>query len=701
MKKYLLGLLLLIGIGFLPSTAFSQIRWKKELLDYIRNNLAKTDGGYGWEDQYDSHLTPTYAVTGILYDIGELPDNKNKITEFIRTHHPQKGPNKEAGQSGSQLRNLTYQQIQSILWLGGDVSSLISEVDQWKSQAGILANYEGNGFAVLMQEMLTPICRQLLKLPLSDTKKEVETYLALHRRKNGSFNNAPTDFGGDGNILSTYWALAALNATGSGISLDKQTIAWLQSCQLKNGGFTHQPNPQIGVNDEVIYTWAAVKSLILLNTKPEDLKGCINYLLSLRNADGGFGNRPGVPSNPVSTYYAIDALKALDALSSLDKVKARRTISGNPLSFSGYNIYTVQFEASGSGSPEEAVMLADSLKIHLWGAKNAEPDWVTRAQNIADEKKVSVTFFTSNEPYNKNITIPGMGTFGHILDYITPPNSEIVFKNSSPFNEFKNSTHESIKKANGGLILQVSNNEPMARILLDESVNNGFYSAISTIHFSQNFAFWLPYLMEYRYQLPLVSLQDAHGTESWWWSNDLVNHRTLFIAKEPTYNGLMNALKNNWIIAVRHDSLSDYKTRAIGGVSSARNFILKKQNTWQWWYKNNETTRPWAAITILSPEDKFESGHPEKGVTIRVRCWWNTVRQYLKSPAVELKELRIDGKTVDARLINLKTDKGDLTDSYYLYSIGYLQKGNHIVNATLRRVKDGSIKIVTTSFNQN
>ena len=80
----------LIGFLFFPSYIIAQSTWKKEILSYTKS-LAKSDGGYGWEDQPDSHLTPTFAVTGILHDIDELPIDNHPLIEFIRTHHPQFG----------------------------------------------------------------------------------------------------------------------------------------------------------------------------------------------------------------------------------------------------------------------------------------------------------------------------------------------------------------------------------------------------------------------------------------------------------------------------------------------------------------------------------------------------------------------------------------------------------------------------------
>ena len=94
MKKIVWILVItLVTAWTLPPKVSAQSRWRSDLLKYINVNLLKPDGGYGWEDQYDSHLTPTYAVTGILYDIGEVPKDKVRLAELIRTHHRQKGIN--------------------------------------------------------------------------------------------------------------------------------------------------------------------------------------------------------------------------------------------------------------------------------------------------------------------------------------------------------------------------------------------------------------------------------------------------------------------------------------------------------------------------------------------------------------------------------------------------------------------------------
>lgn len=699
--KSIFSLLSVVIITAFPAGLTAQPSWKYAVLNYIKQHLAKPDGGYGWEDQPDGHLTPTYAVIGMLTDLGSLPANKENLIAYIKTHHPQRGKNIEAGPSGTEERDLVYQQMQSLVWLQADISSFTNEVMAWKPQNNKVSNFEEHGYPVFLQEMMAPVCRGLLNVSTADAQTQLAGYLAARRRANGSYNNAPATDGGDGNIIHTYWGLYAakvLNINDSNLA-----ASWIKKCQLSNGGFTHQPEPVIAGNDEVAYTWAAIKALALLAAEPADKAACIRYLISLHNDDGGFGNRKGLPSNPMASFYAIDALKTLHAFPQLDTAHFASHPAKKAMNLSGLKVFTVQFEAPGVGSPSEAVMLADSLHINLWGAKNSTAAWRAEAQQIADARKVPVTFFQSDEAYGKSVTVQGNGTFSHIMDYIAPAGANKTLDlDGSSWQRYRQSFIDPLLKDNGALILQVTNNEPLGRMILDESVQEGGFAAISTIHFGQNFSFWLPWLHQYRYQLPFIALQDAHGTESWWWVNELAGYRTLFLGKSGSYKDLKLALKNNWVAAVRHDSISNYTTRMLGGAAGVQPYLRAKVNTWKWWKEGTSAIdQPWAAITVVTPGDSFEVARPESGINIRIRCWWDGVRQSIKEPLVRLESLSVDNKLVQTQYVERKNKSGAVEDSYSLYAMPEPGSGKHTIAATLRHVKNNSARTMTTVFGDN
>jgi hypothetical protein len=585
-----------------------------------------------------------------------------------------------------------------MILLGGDAKGFIPLVDKWKSQAGNLYNYEKGGNPVFMQEMMTPVCRSLLKM---SPQGEISSYLKERRRSNGSFNNLPTRDGGDGNIINTFWGMYAMQVLSVKDSIKKETLKWIQACQSGNGGFTHQPNPSMGANDDVAYTWAAIKALKLLNGQPGNRRACIGYLLSLQNADGGFGNQPGLPSNPMATFYSIESLKELGALRDLDKSMNHSFVAmASAPDLSQYKIFTVQFQAHGTGSPSEAVYLASKLGIHLWGAKNAGKDWVEAAQKIASERKVPVVFFHSNEDYGRYIGFDGMGSFSHLLDPIFPASS--AFSPDKDFYKWEHLKSDYLKPLlddNGALIFQVSNNEPLTRLLLDESINTGAFAGISTFHFAQNFLFFLPHLYQYRNRVPFVALQDAHGPEGWWWLNELIGYRTLFLAKEPTYDELMKALRNNLVVAVRHDMVTGFRTRLLGGAPGVQQHILTNKQQWQWWSDDgNELIHPKAVVTIIKPGDKHESTCPDQGVYIRVRCWWNSNRQVLREPLVKLERLLVNGIEVEPEYVQITNNRGQIMDSYFVYHIPQPLNTEYEIKAIIRELENGNMETITEKF---
>ncbi len=291
------------------------------VLTYLAG-LARPDGGYAWwEDQSQTHLTPTFAAVGCFRLLKHEPPNKAKLAEYIREHHPFRIKKLERD-----LRVFEWQQIQSLLWLDENVSAFRDQVRRWTKPTTYPKQYEQHGYPVFRSELTAFVCRRLLGLPHDDLTPQFIDYLLSRRRDNGSFNNTPASDGSDGHAMNTWWGLEALHALDREVQGPEKTIAWLRDCQLPNGGFTYQPRASIGGIDDVAYTWAAVRALKHLGAAPADRQACVRYLGSLANADGGFGDRPGWASNPMATYYALDALNVLAAAPATRQAAPKRAL---------------------------------------------------------------------------------------------------------------------------------------------------------------------------------------------------------------------------------------------------------------------------------------------------------------------------------------------------------------------------------------
>ncbi len=182
--------------------------WREAVAGYLER-LARPDGGYAWEDQEGSHLSPTFAVIGCFRLLKHDPPDKARLADFVRTHHPSRWKKLE-----QEHREFEFQQIQGLLWLGEDASSFRELVRSWKAPQPYLRQYEQHAYPVFRFQLTAFTCRELLGLPLDDLSPRFVAYLDDRRRANGSFNNTPAADGGDGHVMNTWWGLQALRALG-------------------------------------------------------------------------------------------------------------------------------------------------------------------------------------------------------------------------------------------------------------------------------------------------------------------------------------------------------------------------------------------------------------------------------------------------------------------------------------------------------
>ncbi|UCD62559.1 MAG: terpene cyclase/mutase family protein [Candidatus Zixiibacteriota bacterium] len=672
--------------------------WISNVLSYLEG-LRRADGGYAWPDQPRSHLTSSFAAIGCYHLLERVPPNKKSLVEFVRTHHPFRIKKLERD-----LKVFEFQQIQSLLWLGEDAGSFREQVKSWRKPSVYPRQYEQDGYPILRFEVMALLCRRLLGLSTDDISAELIEYIDIRRRGNGSFNNTPAGEGGDGHVMNTWWGLQALAALNRSGEKREETIAWVQGCQLADGGFTYQPKPTLAGIADITYAWAAARILEIYGVQPARRKACIEYVLSLRNEDGGFGDRQGWPSNPVATYRGLDIIRGLGGFELLSSSRRRQKRRAQRRRLpKDLRIFTIQIEAHGKGSPADAVELARALRIDLWGAKNSAPGWIAAAQAVADRRKVPVTFFVANEEYGTFVRVPGLGTYSHTSDIIAPANVEFgpspAGGQAVSWEEFRRRRLVPLQKAGGRLIWQFNENEELTRLYLDDSLKRGGYAAISTFHFGNpDFTNSEPFLKHYWQQIPFVALQDAHGNEPWWWGDQLTGFRTLFLAKEPTWSGWLKALEENWVVAVRYDSVSGYETWMHGGVPEAVEFVRGREQQWRWW-DNPRIKRPLVSIVAVKPNDQWETARPKRGVTVRVRCCRdNTLRGLPKAPRIELIELFVDGRKVVPKLVAPKAQWGAYRDYYHFCNVAQPAPGRHTATAVVRSLKTQTVSKHTIEF---
>ena len=612
--KYILATLILAGTTAVAAPV-------DDICAYFES-LRQADGAYAYPGQDASHLTATYAAVMTYAALGrEVPGDRAALAKLIA------GPLFPLSASRTRwhwqpLHEFRLQQARAVKALGGDLRPFVREADARKKIDSYTSAYESGENPVLTQQMSALLMKAECDRPVSpEAHKAYSDYLDARERTNGTYNTTLASDGSDGHVVNTAYALAGRRVLGA--TPDRKVVGWIQSCQRPDGGFTWAPNPAMGGVSDLWYAHAAVRALLDLGARPKDEAAFLGWLGSLRNADGGFAPRPGLRSDPLATWRAVDLLIRLGQLSELSKLP-KPSKPPKPLDLSSLHAFTIQFEAPGSGSVREAVQVAKDLKIHLWGAKNAKPKWLAMAQAEADRRGVPVTFFASNENYGERRNLPGLGDFSHLHDPAYPPKGAA---DARPFE-----------------LWQICDHECCARIWLD----SGKYDGIGTFHFGCFDMTWiLPFLYQYEETIPFVSNQDAHG-KAWWWRGELMAYRTVFLAKEGTWDAFRDACAKGLVTSVREDAHTQGRLRMLGGRPEAKARLRELEDEWRVRSFDNRVS-----VQLLTPEDVLETAYPKEGRLIRVRVdyKWRECKGII-DPTCRLKSAELDGRelAVDRRV---------------------------------------------------
>jgi hypothetical protein len=119
--------------------------------------------------------------------------------------------------------------------------------------------------------------------------------------------NATDTYGSGG--VDTARAVNTIVRLGGPIKERAAVVRDLRALQRPDGGFS-----AAGGSSDLGTTYPVMRAFYLLKEKP-DLAGVRRFVASCRNADGGYGTRPGEPSTANATYHAAIVLHWVDEMS--------------------------------------------------------------------------------------------------------------------------------------------------------------------------------------------------------------------------------------------------------------------------------------------------------------------------------------------------------------------------------------------------
>ena len=439
-----------------------------------------------------------------------------------------------------------------------------------------------------------------------ENRQAIRDYVESRQAGSGGFDdmldtrNQPEN--DKAHVIVTHHAVMILKTLGFEVPNSKQVARWIRACQTSEGGFRWSPdNLSYSNQPDVWYTCAAIEALEALGEKPRNSEACLNWLNSLQNADGGFGDRPGWDSRLYSTFYAVHAIDMLTG--DVRKGIHKKLVNENKEQDIPEGIYSI-FQAhqkSPAGGSEMVDSIA-AMKLNFIAVKSTEKEvinsngmseTVRKAKAYAKEKGYPLEIVDCPENYAHRLVWFSGLKGNHGSDMILPPNlSDAQWKTYlSAYNEgLKGDTWQVFKQKvikpmlDIGTLFYPELDYTMlnAYMVYDEGLDGETgYNAVPAAHFGNyDWVRHFPYKERWLGHLPMIADGDAHG-DIHKWRPYLESFRNVFIARSYHYSDYIDASQHGRSVCVIRmpgtDEIRYYGSKA------AIAYLERHIDEWKWW----------------------------------------------------------------------------------------------------------------------
>ena len=426
--------------------------------------------------------------------------------------------------------------------------------------------------------------------------RELEKFILARETPGGGFvdlrgeGHCPVDR--EAHVAQTYHAIFSLQILGSKFSNPGKWIQFLQSCQMPNGGFRWNPGESAPGNFvDVYYTWAAVSTLERLDAKPGDAGKCAQWLQSLQNPDGGFGDKPGWRSRLYSTYYAVEALAKLGNTTGAPNLLKKEAPPSPDQIPESYQVYQALMKVPVVEPGDLPGLQARGLD--LLGLKSYDFGKAAELQVAAKKMDPPMEVVLCPEAYPHRTVWVGGAKFHHIANPTLNPawrerersiwdTSNVAGKATLPWMEYQRQVIRPLRQM-GGLVYPEQDFEmEFALAAYDEGVhsNQGYNGVLAGFNWApRDFVRVFPWRERYVDKLVPVADVDAHGDLKKW-SPQLDHCRMLFLADEPGYGEFLDAGKAGRIVCA---VLGEDGKVALYGSPETVAEMRKREAEWKWW----------------------------------------------------------------------------------------------------------------------
>ncbi|WP_373511495.1 prenyltransferase/squalene oxidase repeat-containing protein [Persicitalea sp.] len=274
---------------------------------------------------------------------------------------------------------------------------------------------------------------QTLRSPIANPEV-VKAFILQRQAPGGGFveglDSLFTPANENAHLMATCEAVMTLTALGIPVPNKTNVIAWLHACQTSAGGFRWHPSALAHSNQpDVWYTWAAIRALEALGSKPVNPATCLDWLNTLQNPDGGFGDRPGWASRLYSTYYVLHSAQIL-AGSVRRGITHKQLKEGTPAVIPEGKYRIFQAEHKSPPGDSHMVDTAAAMGFNLLAVKITEKQidtvegvsqMVKEARAYAKRKGYPLEIVDFPENYSHRLQWPSGQPADHVSNMLIPP----------------------------------------------------------------------------------------------------------------------------------------------------------------------------------------------------------------------------------------------------------------------------------------
>jgi prenyltransferase beta subunit len=287
----------------LPSASFAQTR---EIEDAIQTRIAALKFVYALEDPAGGFKPdPTgkaglratsSACRAIKYLGGKVPNPDRHAAFVLSCFDPQTGGFADAPGGKSDV-TITSIGVMAAIELGVPKAKFAKAMDYLKANATTFEDVRIGAAAVEAWGV-------------KECPFDLNPWLAIADKQIGPDGTAGM---GDGLARDTASVVAMklrLGQTEKDLVNGKKVDDFLQMGQRSDGGYG-----RAGAKDsDLESTYRVMRAFVLMRERPKDRAGMRAFLRRCRNADGGFGTKPGEKSSVGGVYYFATITKWLDEM---------------------------------------------------------------------------------------------------------------------------------------------------------------------------------------------------------------------------------------------------------------------------------------------------------------------------------------------------------------------------------------------------